>query len=73
MFYVLKPKGMNMKYFTMILIVGLCGCSGAALKSEWKDKRGYSDADTQEIMSKMENYKTAMGLIVPHILTQRID
>jgi hypothetical protein len=41
----------------ILLAVVFVGCSGAKLKTEWKDDRGYSDEDIEAAMSKMPEYK----------------
>lgn len=44
----------------LIFILSICllvnGCAGAALKSEWKEKRGYADSDIEEIMKQSKDY-----------------
>lgn len=35
----------------------MTGCAGAQLKSEWKEKRGYSESDITAIDSQMSEYQ----------------
>lgn len=50
-----------MKTIILIVVAGmLSGCAGASLKSDWKDKRGYSDQDIDAIMNQYSDYNKLM-------------
>lgn len=50
-----------MKTIILILMAGmLAGCAGASLKSDWKNKRGYSDEDINAIMNQYSDYNKLM-------------
>lgn len=49
------------KLLILVLAVVISGCAGASLKSDWKQKRGYSDADIDQIMAQYSDYGTLMA------------
>ena len=49
----------------------LTGCSGAKLKTEWREQRGYSDADSQLAMNQMDEYNKR--LIMANQASSRFD
>lgn len=50
-----------MRTLILILMAGMiAGCAGASLKSDWKDKRGYSDQDINAIMDQYADYNKLM-------------
>jgi hypothetical protein len=42
-------------------LLSLTSCAGAQLQSDWKEKRGYSDADVQLIMDQYKEYNMMMS------------
>lgn len=42
----------------LIIAALLAGCAGAQLKSDWKNKRGYSDQDIDAIMAQYSEYSS---------------
>ncbi len=52
---------MSKKFALIIGLLVVAGCAGASLKSEWKEKRGYSDKDINAIMNQYKEYNDMMN------------
>lgn len=44
----------------IFILTFVTGCAGAQLKSDWKERRGYSDADIAAIEYQSQGYKVLM-------------